>query len=156
MRRILLTLAENVTETHCGSCPHIGEPHGDWCSVWGALPLWRKRIPECLTAEAAAARMVEIAPEDVANVRFDLWAPSGEDEDHKAVERVENALRAHAAKADASETPDFASYAASALRVGYAVLAALPDTSARTILAYRWRIAEAVRDVIAAKDEVKR
>lgn len=100
MRRILLTLPEDATETQCGGCPHLGEPHGHWCSVWGALPIGRKRLPECIAAEAAAARMVEIAPEDVAKVRFDLWAPNGEPHECDAAERVEDALRAHAAKAE--------------------------------------------------------
>lgn len=100
MRRILLTLAENVTETHCGSCPHIGEPHGDWCSVWGALPIWRKRLPECLAAEAAAARMVEIAPEDAKILHMlvgdyaDQWDTEG------TLRQLRSALRAHAAKTE--------------------------------------------------------
>lgn len=121
MRRILLTLPEDTTATECVSCDHRYSRRpteaGEWTDRCNAFDVvldkvsrrnFVKRAPECLAAEAAAARMVEIAPED--------------------------------------ET---------ALRVGNAVLAALPDTSARTILAYRWRIAEAVRDAIAVKAEVK-
>lgn len=58
------------------------------------------RIPACLAAEAAAARMVEIAPEDLAKVRFDLWAPNGEIEECAIADRVDDVLRAHAAKAE--------------------------------------------------------
>ena len=58
------------------------------------------RCAECVQAEAAASRMVEIAPEDVAAVRFDLWAPNGEPHECDAAERMESALLDHAAKAE--------------------------------------------------------
>lgn len=103
MRRILLTLAEDTTETACGSCDHLT---ADVCHISGPLAYATRgaktptRHVDCLAAEAAAARMVEIAPEDVAKVRFDLWAPNGDPHECDAADRVENALQAHAAKAE--------------------------------------------------------
>jgi hypothetical protein len=103
MRRILLTLAEDTTETECGSCEHLT---ADVCHISGPLAYATRgaktptRHVDCLAAEAAAARMIEIAPEDLVKVRFDLWAPSGEDDGHEAVYRVEEALNDHAAKAE--------------------------------------------------------
>ncbi len=103
MRRILLTLAEDATETECGSCDHLT---ADVCHISGPLAYATRgaktptRHVDCLAAEAAAERMVEIAPEDVAAVRFDLWAPNGEPHECDAAERVESALLDHAAKAE--------------------------------------------------------
>lgn len=106
MRRIMLTLAEDATETHCGGCVHLGSAIDDlWCGAFRSRTRgyeWEpgRRLPECIAAEAAAARMVEIAPEDVAAVRFDLWAPNGDPHECDAADRVDNALQAHAAKAE--------------------------------------------------------
>ncbi len=96
-RRIVLTLADDTTETHCGACPQIGEPRGHWCSIWGAMTIGRKRSPECLAAEAAASRLVEIAPEDAA--LFTQGLRSGPDSASAtkgaAGRRIRNALREH-------------------------------------------------------------
>ena len=110
MRRILLTLAEDATDTECGSCLGLDNVI-DWCGPFGVrlvdeirdsdVPGYRHaRCAECVQAEAAASRMVEIAPEDVAAVRFDLWAPNGDPHECDAADRVDNALQAHAAKAE--------------------------------------------------------
>jgi hypothetical protein len=93
-RRIMLDLAPDTTDEDCGSCNECG---GAW--VGGEWTNW-SRGPDCIAAEAAAARMVEIAPEDVAKVRFDLWAPNGEPHECDAAERVASALLDHAAKAE--------------------------------------------------------
>lgn len=67
-RRILLTLADDTTDTECGACQYVHDVTA-WC-----VPFWDGasagagglRDPRCIAAEAAAARMVEIAPEDAA------------------------------------------------------------------------------------------
>lgn len=105
MRRILLTLAEDTTETHCGSCDHLT---ADVCHISGPLAYATRgaktptRHVDCLAAEAAAARMVEIAPEDAAgwcHARYPYWSGS-ESERKTAWERVNDTLRAHATKAE--------------------------------------------------------
>ena len=113
MRRILLTLAEDATETECGGCRGLDHVI-DWCGPFGVrlvdeirdsdVPGYRHaRCAECVQAEAAAARMVEIAPEDAALDSASLSYPVDEEHDERirdAWERIENALRAHAAKAE--------------------------------------------------------
>ena len=74
-RRIVLTLADDTTATHCGSCRH--ERGNRFCLLLSRSlpgPRWSPppRDPECLAAEAAASRLVEIAPEDEAH--FAAWA----------------------------------------------------------------------------------
>lgn len=107
MRRILLTLAEDTTETHCGSCRALSAFRGKVilarsCSVFRERMDTNGpavRLPECLAAEAAAARMVEIAPEDARDGTVD--APQANREANPgAYMRVYKALRAHAAKAE--------------------------------------------------------
>lgn len=102
MRRILLTLPEDATATECGSCDlvrHVSTCDGpmDYCARW--TKTIETRLPECLAAEAAAARMVEIAPEDARDGTVD--APQANREANPgAYMRVYKALRAHAAKAE--------------------------------------------------------
>jgi len=96
-RRILLTLADDATDTRCGSCDYIHDVTA-WC-----VPFWDGaaagaggiRDPRCTAAEAAAARMVEIAPEDAA--ALGPWVVTGgyTDEHTAAADRIERALEAH-------------------------------------------------------------
>lgn len=105
-RRIMLTLAEDVTETHCGSCPRL-RSFGSRCGLWG----WDHRVKgadgsprrrdECLAAERAASRMLDVTPEDAAAWRqcvdvLDL--PTSRQ--HAKRCDVEDALREHAKKAE--------------------------------------------------------
>lgn len=110
MRRILLTLAEDATETECGSC--LGLDHViDWCGPFGVrlvdeirdsdVPGYRHaRCADCLAAEAAAARMVDIAPEDAKILHMlvgdyaDQWDTEG------TLRQLRSTLRAHASKAE--------------------------------------------------------
>lgn len=101
MRRILLTLPEDTTATKCGSCEHLT---ADVCPIFGPLAYATRvaktptRHPACLAAEAAAARMVEIAPEDAAGwVEYE--EAIGVPNDNRVKVRVESAIRAHAEKA---------------------------------------------------------
>ena len=71
-RRIVLTLADDVTKTECVSCDmreSYLDPPRDTCLVFGDLDQvtrrnYVKRHDRCLAAEAAASRLVEIAPDD--------------------------------------------------------------------------------------------
>ena len=100
-RRILLPLAEDTTETECGSCSrrdtvrdYMGEVFSR-CVEFGEV-LDDQRPSECRAAEAKAARMVEIDPADV---RIDCIVPATiSADDEEAVTRLENALRAHGRK----------------------------------------------------------
>ena len=103
MRRILLTLADDTTETHCGSCDHLT---ADVCHISGPLAYATRgaktptRHVDCLAAEAAAARMVEIAPEDAKILHMlvgdyaDQWDTEG------TLRQLRSTLRAHAKKAE--------------------------------------------------------
>ena len=79
-RRIILTLADDITKTECVSCDmreSYLDPPRDTCLVFGDLDQvtrrnYVKRHDRCLAAEAAASRLVEIAPEDAAH--FAAWA----------------------------------------------------------------------------------
>lgn len=95
MRRILLTLAEDATATECGACPHA---MGVRCYAFRAYVGGdRVRLHECIAAEAAAARMVEIAPEDAKILHMlvgdyaDQWDTEG------TLRQLRSTLRAHAA-----------------------------------------------------------
>lgn len=108
----------------------------------------------------AALEMMVVSSE-IAKLRADL-ARVTEELDEAIEDRRQardDAARAAALLAvrtmERDARPEITAEDAAALRVGNAVLAALPDMSARTILAYRWRIAEAVRDAIATKAEAK-
>ena len=93
-RRILLTLADDTTATECGACP-ARLPFE--CALFGGYsgPQMMTRAPACIAAEAAAARMVEIAPEDAA--ALGPWVVTGgyTDEHTAAADRIERALEAH-------------------------------------------------------------
>lgn len=92
-RRILLTLGETTTEKKCGNCRHnrVGycRPFDDYIPDSG---LGYYRLRKCLAAEAAAARMVEIEPEDLARCK---WSVVGVEADESA-ERIVWALSEHA------------------------------------------------------------
>lgn len=113
MKKILLTLADDVTETSCGSCDYASlmpctEPTIYICTrpefatrdasgkYETAERPGRTRLPECIAAEREAARLVDIDPVDLNACGWDVWAPHGYDE---AANRVENALADHAKKA---------------------------------------------------------
>ena len=96
-RRILLPLAEDTTETECGSCSrrdtvrdYMGEVFSR-CVEFGEV-IDDQRPSECRAAEAQAARMVEIDPRDAALVTLEVGGDVG------ARERVESILRAHGRK----------------------------------------------------------
>lgn len=109
-RSILLKLADDVTDTVCGSCDYAScLPYADpmiyVCTrpefavrVDGgyetAIRVSGERVAACISAEQQAARMVEIAPEDAAVVAL---API---DDLGAVIRVSDALREHGRKAN--------------------------------------------------------
>ena len=80
MRKLLLTLADDVTETSCGSCDYASlmpctEPTIYICTrpefatrdasgkYETAERPGRTRLPACIAAEQQAARLVDIAPE---------------------------------------------------------------------------------------------
>jgi|JI8StandDraft_1071087.scaffolds.fasta_scaffold02180_14 Na+-translocating ferredoxin:NAD+ oxidoreductase RNF subunit RnfB len=80
-RRIVLTLADDTTGTECGECDYASclpyaEPMIYVCTrpefatrtpdggYETAIRERRERVAACLAAEAAASRLVEIAPED--------------------------------------------------------------------------------------------
>ena len=99
-RRILLTLGETTTETHCVDCPRFCDGDGDIdCEAFG-MHLQRDiayrpmRDLRCLAAEALAARMVEIDPGDLARCK---WSVVGVEADESA-ERIVWALTGHAKK----------------------------------------------------------
>lgn len=115
-RRIMLELAPDTTETHCGSCDFVSNIHGasPLCDnvalhdgglrVLSAVTMQAKTIAvvrslECRAAESRAARMVEIAPEDAA--RYIAWrsgfAPHPRNFDR--LQPIDDALREHAQKA---------------------------------------------------------
>lgn len=107
-RRILLTLDESVTETECGECSL--RTHR-WCEPLGVRLDYVSedddrlvRHPECLAAEKAAERCVEIAPEDADLATVPTRRISQGLEDAlpgyaAASERIQIALKEHAAKA---------------------------------------------------------
>ena len=102
MRRIALTLAEDATDITCGSCPQIGEPRGHWCSIWGAMPIGRKRFAECRAAEAALSRSLEIDPSTAAAaiaVYDAMRADAGATHELPEWAPIVAALREHARKA---------------------------------------------------------
>lgn len=112
MRKLLLTLAEDTTDAYCRSCPFSERIKATLrCGPFDQIldiasvpmgPMLRgnhitgRRLPECLAAERAAARLVDIDPVDLNACGWDVWAPHGYDE---AANRVENALADHAKKA---------------------------------------------------------
>lgn len=79
MKKLLLTLAEDTTDAHCRSCPFSERVKATLrCGPFDQIldiasvpmgPMLRgnyitgRRLPECLAAEQAAARLVDIAPE---------------------------------------------------------------------------------------------
>lgn len=115
-RHIIMTLADDTTETECGSCRHVAVPdrilgtricaRPEFRDPNDALPVvwlsgrWVGRADACLAAEAAASRLVEIAPEDAA--LFTQGLRSGPDSASAtkgaAGRRIRNALREHGRK----------------------------------------------------------
>lgn len=109
-RRILLVLDESVGETECGDCVYstLHPVDGEWfCS----RPEFERscrmpatvagmRLPECLAAEHAAERCVEIEPGDAASLRDEMLRC---DFDMRLIgtpgERAGLAIDQHAAKA---------------------------------------------------------
>ena len=103
MRKIVLTLADGVTCAECrfydfGECVAFGveieiDPDGD--SYYDRL-----RAPECLAAEAAASRLVEIAPEDADTLAtiVDDWNRRclPEADLPESIARIRDVLRDHA------------------------------------------------------------
>lgn len=99
-RRILLTLADDANDMYCGSCRQIEVPEG-YCTAFGdGHGADGRRSPECIAAEAAAARLVDIDPADIAEYS---WRTS---DDHRPLDpweeeakaRVEEAIRSHGRK----------------------------------------------------------
>ena len=116
-RRIVLTLADAVTSESCGkvytgeTCPMLSE---EWslCTVYRrnvervdgedlpAIDDWYRRLPECLAAEAAASRLVEIAPDDADTIAtiVDDWNRRciPEADLPESIARIRDVLRDHA------------------------------------------------------------
>lgn len=102
-RRIVLTLADDTTETRCGDCEHRRHTYHATsvttvCGVFGRdVGL---RLPECLAAEAAASRLVEIAPDDadtLATIVDDWNRRCIPDADlPESIARIRDVLRDHA------------------------------------------------------------
>lgn len=104
MRKLLLTLAEDTTDAYCRSCPFSERIKATLrCGPFDQIldiasvpmgPMLRgnhitgRRLPECLAAERAAARLVDIAPEDAAEVATNYTARTS-----AGMGRVFNALR---------------------------------------------------------------
>ena len=104
MRKILLTLAADATE--CGACCHAtNAPRGSgwFCDVFGEPMDWdgrdTKRLPECISAEQRAGRMVEISREDCAIINETPQPDSDFGAFCDALGRVNDALREHGRKA---------------------------------------------------------
>lgn len=112
-RKLLLTLAEDVTDASCGSCDYASlmpwtEPTIYICTrpefaIRDASGKYetaerpgRTRLPECLAAERDAARLVDVSPEDAAEA---MKAMRGEHFDEASADRVDGALAIHAKKA---------------------------------------------------------
>ena len=93
-RRILLTLADDTTATECGACP-ARLPFE--CALFGGYsgPQMMTRAPACIAAEAAAARMVEIAPEDAAAWSRSRGVMMPSTSDYDTATQVEAAIVAH-------------------------------------------------------------
>jgi hypothetical protein len=114
-RRIMLTLGSTTDAIWCGDCPSASDVHEndapDWvvCDVFTDMVAHkadrkRKRLRVCMEAEALAARMVEIAPEDAVRVEPMTFAKNDDNDEHwQAAERVDAALRLHAAKAEVQD-----------------------------------------------------
>lgn len=108
-RRIVLTLADDTTETHCGSCLGLhnfsdSQPHR--CDIVTTyLPSAgersrARRHDRCLAAEAAASRLVEIAPDDADTIAtiVDDWNRRciPEADLPESIARIRDTLRDHA------------------------------------------------------------
>lgn len=111
MRRILLVLDESVTDTGCRTCRFSRADTGPmasgelFCGAYGLQHLRFargefQRLPECLAAEAATERCVEIDPGDAASLRDEMLRC---DFDMRLIgtpgERAADAIDQHAAKA---------------------------------------------------------
>ena len=110
-RRIVLTLADSVLDYHCGKCAFVTSEHGvgasgepfcsmfgmTWLTTNGGLP---RRLDACLAAEAAASRLVEIAPEDADTLAtiVDDWNRRciPEADLPESIAKIRDALRSHA------------------------------------------------------------
>lgn len=116
-RRLILDLADDVTDTVCGSCDYAScLPYADpmiyVCTrpefatrVDGgyetAIRTGGARIPECIAAEQAAARCVEIEPDLVRRAAIDCIVPNTIAADaQEAASELEAALREHGRKAN--------------------------------------------------------
>lgn len=105
-RRLTIVLDDSVTESSCGECRFL---EFDRCTNFvadleidtdGDSDYDRLRLPECLEAERAAARMVEIDPALVAEAAIDCIVPNTISADaQEAASKIESILREHAQKA---------------------------------------------------------
>ena len=115
-RRIVLTLADDTTATECGMCRHVAIPdrilgtrvcaRPEFRDPNDALPVvwlsgrWVGRADACLAAEAAASRMVEIAPDDADTIAtiVDDWNRRyiPEADLPESIARIRDVLRDHA------------------------------------------------------------
>lgn len=120
-RKLLLTLADDVTETSCGSCDYASlmpctEPTIYICTrpefatrdasgkYETAERPGRTRLPACIAAEQQAARLVDIDPADAAAWSVPLHLqPNGSTSASAtkgaAGRRIREAMRDHAKKA---------------------------------------------------------
>lgn len=116
-RSILLKLADDVTDTVCGSCDYASYlPYADpmiyVCTrpefatrVDGgyetAIRVSGERVAACISAEQQAARCVEIEPDLVRRAAIDCIVPNTIAADaQEAASELEAALREHGRKAN--------------------------------------------------------
>lgn len=105
-RRLTIVLDDSVTEAECRDC-EFGESRGIVrgrdvfsCALFDHKDVTDSRLTECLEAERAAARMVEIDPALVAEAAIDCIVPNTISADaQEAASKIESILREHARKA---------------------------------------------------------
>lgn len=106
-KRIILTLAEDATNRICGTCRFLDGDRGGYCDAFSEYVKDETkrtrhneivnglRLPECIAAERAAARLVDIDPAVARDYAFGLDVVTY----RAASVVVEAALSEHAKKA---------------------------------------------------------
>lgn len=94
MRRIVLELADDTTETECQGCPGLD---GDECHIFGRFLKMTDGVAhrgaDCIAAERTASRLLDVSPEDAASWAYGYWPNEGR-------KMVCDALVEHAKKAE--------------------------------------------------------
>lgn len=107
MRRIVLELAEDTSETHCGHCRALSAFRGNVilarsCSAFRVTMDTKgpaMRVPDCLAAERTASRLLDVSPE-VASEYCRVFRVGGPDDVKSIVRTLYEKFRNHAKKAE--------------------------------------------------------